>query len=210
MNRIAIFIPLLALSVLVAAVYETTPPKKKRFQFVGIEKCNTCHATDAIGNQYARWLRTPHANAMTTLKSETARAIAARNNVANPLEDRACLRCHTTGGGKSALTKSEGVGCEACHGPGSGYHEYENHVDTINRKVAYDKAQKYGMYPVLGIKNIKKREKLCLRCHSNTRPCVPADQADVNRQNHSLQVISELRKGTMVIKHPLVPPFPQY
>ena len=84
------------------------------------------------------------------------------------------------------------------------------HVDTVNREGGYETALKNGMYPILGIKNIKKREKLCLRCHTSERPCYPTDPKEIYRQSISLQTIAEMRKGDLNLKHPLIPPFPQY
>ncbi len=184
--------------------------EKKKHTYVGAAVCAKCHASDSIGNQYEKWLRTPHAKSVLMLKSETGLAIGKKLSMDNPSEDLKCLKCHTTGGGRAEKTKEEGVGCEACHGAGSDYYEGINHVDILNRKSAYEKAQKKGMYPTLGIKNIKKREKLCLHCHDNRRPCFPTDPKEIYRQSISLQVITDLKKGSNYFKHYLIPPFPQY
>jgi hypothetical protein len=183
---------------------------KGTYSFIGSSRCEKCHGTDAIGNQYAKWLRSPHAKAYLRLRTKQAVEIAKKFNIEKPSEDRKCLKCHTTGGGKAEATKTEGVGCEACHGPASSYHEYSVHVDLVNRTGAYERAQKHGMYPTLGIKNIKKREKLCLYCHRKERPCYPTEAKDVYRQTISLQAISEMRKGELDLSHKLIPPFPQY
>ncbi|MBP7738443.1 MAG: hypothetical protein KA369_20885 [Spirochaetes bacterium] len=190
-----------------------SPPlssKKEKRSYVGNEACAACHGAEAIGDQHSKWLRTPHAKAFATLRSESAIALGKKLSIDKPHEDRACLKCHTTGGGRHRITREEGVGCEACHGPGSGYHEFANHVDTVDRQSAYETALKNGMYPILGIKNIKKREKLCLRCHSVKRPCFPAESKEIYRQSISLQVISTMKKGTLDMGHDLIPPFPQY
>ncbi len=200
---------LCAVLFIVAAAPPPSSKKEKR-AYVGNAVCATCHAAEAIGDQHSKWLRTPHARAFTTLKSEPALALGKKLSIDKPHEDRACLKCHTTGGGRHRVTGEEGVGCEACHGPGSGYHEFANHVDTVDRQAAYETALKYGMYPILGIKNIKKREKLCLRCHSAKRPCFPSESKEIYRQSISLQVISTMKKGTLDMGHHLIPPFPQY
>jgi len=208
-NKHFIILPLLITMFIIAASINLYSKKEKR-AFVGSTVCAECHSAEAIGDQYNKWLRTPHARGVTTLKSEQALAIARKASISRPAEDRACLRCHTTGGGRHGNTMGEGVGCEACHGPGSGYHEYANHVDTVNRQAAYETALKNGMYPVLGNKNMKKREKLCLRCHASSRPCFPSESKEIYRQSISLQVISTLKKGTLDMTHLLIPPFPQY
>lgn len=204
-----IIIPLFSTAIIIAVSAHLMSKNQKR-TYVSSAVCAECHSAESIGDQYSKWLRTPHAKAVALLKSEQALALGKKLSINQPDEDRACLKCHTTGGGRSEKTRREGVGCEACHGPGSGYHEYANHVDTVNRKMAYDTALKNGMYPILGAKNIKKREKLCLRCHSSKRPCFPTEPKEIYRQSISLQVITSKRKGTMDFEHSLIPPFPQY
>lgn len=208
-NSVPVLIPLCVIAVIFAASANLLSNREKR-ACVGSDVCAGCHSAEAIGDQYNKWLRTPHAKAVATLKSESALALGNKLSISRPAEDRACLKCHTTGGGRHEKTRGEGVGCEACHGPGSGYHEYAGHVDTVNRQAAYETALKNGMYPILGARNIKKREKLCLRCHNSGRPCFPAESKEMYRQSISLQVISSMRKGTLDMGHSLIPPFPQY
>jgi hypothetical protein len=205
-------IPMISISVFLLTVIFSAHSlsEKKKHAYVGSAACGKCHAAEAIGNQYDLWLQSPHAKAVKILNLEPARAIAKKLSIANPSEEPKCLKCHTAGGGKYQKTMNEGVGCEACHGPGSDYHEFSGHVDTVNRQSAYETALKNGMYPTLGIKNIKKREKLCLLCHTSRRPCFPAEPKEIYRQSISLQVISDMKKGDLNLWHQLIPPFPQY
>ena len=184
--------------------------EKKKHTFVGSAVCGKCHAAESIGDQYDLWLQSPHGKAVRILKSEPALALAKKLSINDPSEELKCLKCHATGGGKNQKIRDEGVGCEACHGPGSDYYEYCGHVDTVNRECAYETALKNGMYPTLGFKNIKKREKLCLRCHNSRRPCFPAEPKEIYRQSISLQVITNMKKGDLNLGHQLIPPFPQY
>jgi len=202
-------IPLLCL-IVILSFNSILISEKKKHSYVGSSVCGECHAAESIGNQYDHWLRSPHAKAVLILKTESSLAIGKKLLINTPAEDLACLKCHATGGGREEKVRSEGVGCEACHGPGSDYYECIKHVDTVNRMSAYETARKNGMYPTLGIKNIKKREKLCLHCHNDKRPCFPDDPKEIYRQSISLQVITSLRKGTMNFNHHLIPPFPQY
>jgi hypothetical protein len=203
--------------ILTAASFSFLYSEKKKRDYVGSEKCGICHAAETIGNQYDKWLRTPHAKAVLILRTSDAAALGKKLSIKNPAEDRQCLKCHATGGGTNPKLPEEGVGCEACHGPGSSYHEYGNHVDTVNRPGAYETALKNGMYPVLGISSIKKREKMCLSCHNSRRPCFPTTAKEIYRQSISLQVITDMKKGGdpargdyVNLKHQLIPPFPQY
>ncbi len=179
--------------------------QKPKAEYLGSEVCKPCHSSEAIGDQFSLWLRSPHSQAVTILKSETARQIAKTVSVVEPARDLQCLRCHTTGGGKTDATRTEGVGCEACHGPGSLYHQASNHVDYIDKKLAYMKAIRLGMYPVLDIvdEHLKNREKLCLHCHNEKRPCLPVDPQKRQFQKLSIQTIEKMMKGDINLRHKL-------
>ncbi len=167
---------------------------------VGIKMCRKCHESDGIGNQYKIWSGTPHAKAYQVLAPNNPRAAeyGKKVGVANPQEDVRCLRCHTTGGGRASETREEGVGCEACHGPGSLYFEFSNHASFDNREAAYRKAVRLGMYPIIGIEGIKAREKLCLHCHRDERPCYPESVEEQKRQRLSLSIIANF-----IYRHPI-------
>ena len=185
-----VFIIILSISILVNA--------RRIPEYTGIDVCRKCHESNAIGNQYAVWAASPHANAYRTLSSTRAKKIGAKHSIANPSKNTRCLKCHTTGGGKIDKTAKEGVGCEACHGPGGDYYDFSNHASFTNRNAAYRKAVKLGMYPIIGIDGIKAREKVCRHCHRENRPCYPEDQQEQERQKLPLQLISDF-----VFKHPV-------
>ncbi len=179
---------------------------RERHNFLGAGRCSeACHNGEATGNQYKLWQSSPHARAVRDLATEKAREIALKVSANDPASNRECLSCHTTGGGKHEITKDEGVGCEACHGPGSGYYSASDHVDYLDREGAYMKAIKKGMYPVLSIvdSHLKKREKLCLSCHNESRPCYPEDPGERVKQKITIQVIDKLVKGDVDLRHPL-------
>jgi hypothetical protein len=94
---------------------------KKEFDYIGSKKCKTCHK-----EQYKKWSEAKHSTAYEVLKSEGAAAKATAAKVEDPLTSETCLSCHATGVGAKNVAKGfdmtkEGVGCEACHGPGSAY-----------------------------------------------------------------------------------------
>lgn len=173
------------------------------FTYVGVSVCRECHGEDAIGNQYAIWVSSPHAKAFFTLLTDKGMAIAKREGIDDPAKSRDCLKCHTTGCGQYEDIKSEGVGCEACHGPGSEYHKASNHVDFICRENGYRKAIRLGMYPILGIESLKRRERLCGTCHKNERPCFPQGSKDIQNQKIYIHTIDSLIKGDTNFRHPL-------
>jgi hypothetical protein len=84
--------------------------------YVGTAACAGCHAAE-----FAKWKATPHSNAMNTLVN-----IAKRPSLRQ--FDGECVKCHTVGfdhdsGYVDAVKtpKLSDVGCESCHGPGSGH-----------------------------------------------------------------------------------------
>ena len=119
--------------------------------YVGVDKCKICHKIEKTGNQYGIWLKTKHAQAFETLKGQQSKDVAKKLKIADPLTSEKCLKCHIT----APAFQAEGVGCEACHGPGSLY-------KTIT--VMKDKAKAM----TLGL--IDPNEKLCLKCHNTESP----------------------------------------
>lgn len=199
-KKIAI-IPIFIL-IIASLLVITSGQSRERFQYVGAAVCAECHAEDAIGNQMKIWLASPHAKAFTALGGRKAADIAKKNGITEPKSDVKCLKCHTTGGGESGVTAKEGVGCEACHGPGSEYYRANVHVDYESRENGYRRAVKSGMYPIRGIKALKLREKLCLSCHVKTRPCFP-ENGNVYDYMIPIQTVDNLQKGNVNFRHPL-------
>lgn len=125
-------------------------------EYVGASKCKSCHNADKNGAQYKKWESDKHSKAYDALKSESAKKKAEAMGVKDPLTDAKCLSCHTTAAGKTNVDKSykvdEGVGCEACHGPGS---LYKKTTVMKDRKAAVEA----GM--------IVPDEKTCKTCHQD-------------------------------------------
>lgn len=180
-----------------------TEDEKEKFTFIGSKSCKECHGNDAIGNQYKIWSSSPHAKAYNLLIGEKSAEIAKKSNISSPEKDYACLKCHATGKGKVSSIIKEGVGCEACHGPGSEYYKASNHVDYSSRENGYKRGIKNGMYQILGIESLKTREKLCLSCHKKNRPCFPEGRPNDYEFRIPIQTIDALRKGDVNFRHPL-------
>ena len=94
--------------------------------YVGIAACEKCHAGASMNRQASRWRLSAHARAYAVLSTPKALEISKKAWVAgDPQAAPPCLKCHATGGGAVAgapgFSYREGVGCEACHGPGSDY-----------------------------------------------------------------------------------------
>lgn len=117
------------------------------YEYIGAAKCKACHNSATKGAQYKKWAAGPHANAFKSLKGDEAK-------------DPKCLKCHTTEGHTdrnlhATLTQTEGVGCESCHGAGSGYKPTSI---MKNREKSIAK----GL--------ILPDEKVCKQCHNDESP----------------------------------------
>ena len=141
-------------AVILAVMFMFNLSLAKDPQYVGADKCKSCHKADKNGAQFKIWSESKHANAYKSLTSKNAAAKAEAMGVKDPLKDDTCLACHTTAHGKKNVDKSysmeEGVSCEACHGPGGDYKK---------TKVMKDKkeAQKAGL--------LVADDKTCANCH---------------------------------------------
>jgi len=94
------------------------PPIK--LTYVGTEACAACHV-----GEFNKWKTVPHSNAMNTLVN-----VAKRPSLRQ--FDGECVKCHSVGfeyqsgymdpkGNQKLMPLLVNVGCENCHGPGSGH-----------------------------------------------------------------------------------------
>jgi hypothetical protein len=140
-------------------------------KYVGVAACKQCHSRPhgefplgeygVLSNHY-------HAVAYATLSRAYAKKAAERRGIANPLSDWRCLKCHVTAYGVAAerlgpdYTHQEGVGCEACHGPGGDYlnDHWEGKPGFAERE-----ARGFRMFS-----NLQEREMMCRACHNELSP----------------------------------------
>ncbi len=149
-------------------------------RYLGPRNCKKCHF-----RHHRSWRRSPHARAYALLAPGEA-VESKRAAGLNPERDfrsgNTCLECHTTGYGtpsgypapragepltdelKRRAKEHAGVGCEACHGPGSDYAPYKKENEDYLRP---DLA-------ALGA-NVPLREKHCTGCHTPGCPTMPSD-----------------------------------
>jgi len=124
-------------------------------EFVGAKKCKICHSTDKkSGTHYKVWEEGAHAKAFEALLTDKAKESAKKHGIEDPSKAEACLSCHTTVG---APNPEEGVSCEACHGPASGYLK-------VHEKEGYEAAVAAGMVDFLKMEKEAKAE-TCTKCH---------------------------------------------
>lgn len=106
------------------------------FQYVGNAKCKMCHKVE-----FESWEKTKHAEAWGLLSEEEQK-------------NETCVGCHTVGKDAEG-TLITGVGCEACHGPGSEYKAMKTMKD-------HDAALAAGL--------MTPDEQWCRRCHNPNNP----------------------------------------
>ena len=150
--------------------------------YLGVSECKKCHF-----QQYRSWKRLAHARALRVLapgEATEAKRAAGLDPDRDFRSGGACFRCHTTGyglpGGHPVASAGErltdelqrrakehaGVGCEACHGPGSDYAPYKReHEDYLRADLAG-----------LGA-HVPLREEHCTGCHTPGCPTMPRDYA---------------------------------
>jgi hypothetical protein len=125
--------------------------------YVGVKKCALCHKTEKQGHQIAKWEAHKHSKSPTALSLPAAAEAAKAMGVAKPVEDPKCLRCHAPLFEKAPDLKAEGVTCEVCHGPGSGF-------ATLAIMKNREESVKKGLILYGSPEKIKIQ---CLTCHDN-------------------------------------------
>lgn len=121
----------LALGVFLLSVFgpaAVAEDEGEEYTFVGVKKCKLCHKKATGGDQYGLWMERKHSKAYESLATDAALEDAKKRGITCPPQEAPeCLKCHATAHlvmddlENQSITLEEGVTCEACHGPGSGY-----------------------------------------------------------------------------------------
>jgi hypothetical protein len=131
----------------------TERPQKKKYKYLGAVVCMECHAKEELGKQFQAWTGSEHARAylvlgtgypeMIEMQAQGMVEVGHGRDIAREAmrlgtgDD--CLKCHAKGAqvDKSFLEPTfhfeDGVQCETCHGPGSGYVIWMREITTGNR-----------------------------------------------------------------------------
>jgi len=130
----------------------------QEFVYVGAQKCKTCHRSEQRGKQYILWENSRHAKSFEVLLTDSALEVAKKQKLEkNPSESPECLKCHGPLYETAPEIKAEGVTCEICHGPGSGYKK----ISIMKNK---DEATKYGLAVYDSVEAVKTK---CQTCHQS-------------------------------------------
>ncbi|RME77820.1 MAG: hypothetical protein D6785_12380 [Planctomycetota bacterium] len=157
---------------LMASVVSVSEGSKKKNHFVGVKKCAKCHKKSKYGAQYLKWKKMKHAQAYKVLGTAKAKEVAKKRGIKDPQKSMKCLKCHVTGihetgGIPKNIKKEDGVGCESCHGAGSGYYK-KSIMKKIGKarkkghKAWAKKAEEYGLH--------LPTPKTCSKCHNSESP----------------------------------------
>ena len=150
--------------------------------YVGSKKCRMCH-----GKWHKSWQQSVKGQSFQILKSG-ARAEHKRKVGLDPQRDytfeAACLTCHTVGFGQPggyrisppndeqarrfAATR-EGVGCEACHGPGGGFTQVMGDIYLKERPYQQQEVRRAGLRSI--------EPQLCMNCHDAKAPYIADDSS---------------------------------
>jgi hypothetical protein len=155
---------------------------KLNLTYIGSAKCQNCHAAE-----FVKWQGTHHSNAFHSLEK-----IAKRPSLRQ--FDGECIVCHTVGFGFNTGYEDDvktpeliNVGCESCHGPGSGHaanpknksllglqvpwkQKQEDKLPDLNfmKKMADLNGSQRGQVPIAAGQQllINKTSEMCMRCHN--------------------------------------------
>jgi len=148
---------------MVAGMAAAQPPSHNLVGAGGCQSSN-CHGgatplpesqSRILGNEYKTWsVEDKHSLAYSKLAEPRGKRMADILKIRDAATDTRCTVCHEVGSPAKSL--SDGVACEACHGPAGdwlGTHIQPNsHADSVKR----------GMNDT---KNLEVRAQTCLSCH---------------------------------------------
>jgi len=141
--------------------------------YVGPGSCSAtaCHGAirpvagaRILQTEYTTWIaQDRHARATEVLSNPVSERMAKILGIGDPAQAPKCLACHSLDAPSAARGRtyaSEGVSCEACHGPATGWLGYH-----VTRDAKHEESVRRGMYDT---KDVVKRTERCLTCHLGT------------------------------------------
>ncbi len=168
-------------------VLKPAAPSNDRPRFVGVRACMLCHRGAMQGFQFSRWKLSAHSSAYALLSTRKASEIARKEGVQEaPQESAVCLVCHSTAGARMgealpSYSVDEGVGCEACHGPGS---------DHMRPKGKAERPH------ALNADLSRSSRETCLRCHTGEHAGEFDYEAAITLVQHPIQPITRAQELT--------------
>lgn len=145
-------------------------PTEPRHEGVATCASTTCHGaarplagSSVLQNEYVTWSEfDPHAAAFRTLQNERSATIARRLKLGPAERAPACLACHSevvpAAVRGARFQQDDGIGCEACHGPASGW--LATHDDGTSD--SHEQSLRAGLR---ALNQPAERGALCVACH---------------------------------------------
>jgi len=133
---------------------------------------SSCHGsvqpkttTRIFQNEYTIWIaQDKHARAFAVLNNKVSERVGKILNIGAPANAPKCLACHSlfvpVAQQAQTFELADGVSCENCHGPASGWLGPHTTKDW-----PHEKSVQLGMYDT---RNLEKRSQKCLTCHLGT------------------------------------------
>lgn len=144
-----------------AVLFVAGAAAQAKYSYEGTATCGMCHKSEKQGQQLKIWQESAHAKAFQTLLGEEAAKIAKEKGVGAADKAAACLKCHAITADAAQrgpkFKVEDGVQCETCHGPGSGYK---------TMKIMKDK----NLAIQNGLMVHADGEKFCVTCHNSESP----------------------------------------
>jgi hypothetical protein len=141
--------------------------------YVGPGSCSAvaCHGAirpapgaRILQTEYSTWIsQDRHARATEVLGNMVSQRMGRILGVGNPVQAQKCLACHSLDVPENVRGRNfatEGVSCEACHGPATGWLGYH-----VTKDATHEESVRRGMYDT---KDVVKRTERCLTCHLGT------------------------------------------
>ena len=141
--------------------------------FTGPGSCSAvaCHGSirpvagsRILQTEYSTWVsQDRHARATDVLSNAVSVRMGLILGVGRPDQAQKCLACHSLEAPEAQRARNfttEGVSCEACHGPATGWLGYH-----VTKDAKHDESVRRGMYDT---KDLVKRTEKCLTCHLGT------------------------------------------
>jgi hypothetical protein len=156
-----------------SAVVTRQGPAADANNFTGPGSCSAvaCHGSirpvagsRILQTEYSTWIsQDRHARATEVLSNEVSVRMGRILGVGRPDQAQKCLACHALDAPQAQRARNfmtEGVSCEACHGPATGWLGYH-----VTKDAKHDESVRRGLYDT---KDVVKRTEKCLTCHLGT------------------------------------------
>jgi hypothetical protein len=117
-----------------------------------------------LQTEYSTWVaQDRHAQATDVLSNPVSVRMGRILGIGRPDQSQKCLVCHSLDAASDQQARnytSEGVSCESCHGPATGWLGYH-----VTKDAKHEESVRRGMYDT---KDVVKRTEKCLTCHLGT------------------------------------------